>query len=58
MNLLLTALGEEAMSNSSVLEPARLGELLEALSAADRTRAIEGLELLATAALKTQRSKS
>ncbi len=58
MNLLLTAVGEEAVSSSSVLEPARLTEVLELLSAADRTKAIEGLELLAAAALLTKRSKS
>ena len=58
INLLLTATGEEAVSSSSVLEPARLTKLLEALCATDRTKAIAGLELLATAALSTKRSKS
>ncbi len=45
-NLLLATIGEEAVSSSSVLEPARLTKLLESLSATDRTKAIEGLELL------------
>ena len=44
INLLLTTLGEEAMSKSSVLEPERLTELFESLSRTDRTKAIEGLE--------------
>ena len=38
VNLLLTAAGEEAVSSSSVLEPARLTKLLEALCATDRTK--------------------
>jgi MarR family transcriptional regulator, organic hydroperoxide resistance regulator len=46
---LLTAAGLEAMSNTSVLEAARLATVLDRLSPADRERAVAGLELLAEA---------
>jgi len=44
-----TAKGSCAMSHGSVLEPARLRRLLEALSDAELRHAVEGLELLARA---------
>ena len=44
-----TPQGSRAMSNGSVLEPARLRRLLETLTAAERRKAIQGLELLARA---------
>lgn len=47
----LTDRGQEAMSGGSVLQSERLNLLLEQLSKEDRTRAVDGLELLARAAL-------
>ena len=50
--LLLTGKGQEAMSSSSVLEAGRLAALLAALSAAELSKALEGMELLAAAAFR------
>jgi DNA-binding MarR family transcriptional regulator len=46
----LTPRGAEAMAATSVLDAARVGELLAKLSPTRRRRAIEGLALLASAA--------
>ena len=46
-----TAAGTEAMRNSSVLEPDSLMVLLKRLTEEERNRAVEGLELLARAAV-------
>lgn len=48
----LTPKGLDAMSRTSVLDYGRVVRLLERLSAKDRKRAIEGLALLADAALE------
>ena len=48
--LRLAAKGADAMRESSVLEPARVSRLLDALTAAERRAALRGLELLARAA--------
>ena len=48
--LRLTAAGGAAMSESSVLEAARVRTLLRQLTAAERVRALDGLALLARAA--------
>lgn len=53
----LTDRGQEAMSGGSVLQSDRLAALLEELSNEDRTRAVEGLELLARAALAAKGRK-
>jgi len=50
--LLLTGKGQKAMSSSSVLEVDRLAALLATLSTAELSKALEGMELLATAAFK------
>jgi DNA-binding MarR family transcriptional regulator len=44
-----TPKGSSAMSSGSVLEAARLRRLLETLTETERRRAVEGLELLASA---------
>ncbi len=48
--LRLVPKGMEAMSATSVLDPARLAQVLCRLSPADRRRAVDGLALLADAA--------
>ena len=48
--LRLTAAGARAMADSSVLESTRVRALLRCLKSAERTRALEGLALLARAA--------
>ena len=48
--VLRTGAGTQAMSSGSVLETDRLGALLLMLSEEERTRAVDGLELLAAAA--------
>ena len=48
--LRLTGTGARAMADSSVLESARVRALLRCLEGAERTRALEGLALLARAA--------
>ena len=53
--LLLTEKGQQAMSSSSVLEPDRLAALLATLSAAEQSKALEGIELLAAAAFRLTR---
>lgn len=50
----LTPHGVEAMSSTSVLQRDRLEAVLASLSEADRARAVEGLELLARAALESK----
>lgn len=49
--LRLTAAGAKALSASSVLDARRVAGVLAALPAAQRRRAVDGLALLATAAL-------
>src|SRR4051794_15930056 len=49
-----TRKGTEAMSRGSVLEPERLRELLGLLTEQERTRAVEGIELIACAATRMQ----
>ena len=49
--LRLTALGAEAMSSTSVLDTVRVRNLLKKLSARERDLAVEGLRLLAQAAV-------
>ncbi len=51
----LTDRGQDAMRDGSVLQSDRLATLLEGLSDEDRTCAVEGLELLARAALASKR---
>ena len=53
----LSEQGAKAMSASSVLDANQLGRLLESLDDHDRVRAVEGLELLATAALHTPKRR-
>ena|SRR5690348_14006250 len=48
--VLRTPAGTAAMSSGSVLESSRLLALLSTLTAGERTRAVEGLELIARAA--------
>jgi DNA-binding MarR family transcriptional regulator len=48
--ILRTRAGSKAMSTGSVLEAARLEQVLRALTADEQARAIDGLELLARAA--------
>lgn len=50
--LRLTRKGAAAMAANSVLEGARVGRLLAAMTAADRTAALHGLTLLAEAATR------
>jgi DNA-binding MarR family transcriptional regulator len=50
--LRLSALGEKAMQNGSVLETGRVRALLAVMSRDERARAIAGLELLARAATR------
>ena len=45
----LTSAGQQALDDSSILSPARLGAVLERLGPTDRERAVVGLELLAGA---------
>ncbi|HVS51676.1 MAG TPA: MarR family transcriptional regulator [Opitutaceae bacterium] len=52
--LTLTTAGAEAMSRASVLDRRRVGAVLARLAAADQTRAIAGLALLAKAAREFQ----
>lgn len=49
--LRLSAQGLHAMQSSSVLDTTRVGAMLDRLSPSDRTRAVDGLRLLAQAAL-------
>jgi len=51
VGLRLSAQGAKAMQAGSVLDTRRVGALLAQLNAADRARAIDGLALLARAAL-------
>ena len=53
--LMRTAQGTAAMSEGSVLEAKRLERLLKRLSTSDQQRAIDGLELLASAATEAPR---
>jgi DNA-binding MarR family transcriptional regulator len=55
LSLRLSAQGERAMQGSSVLETRRVATMLAKLSATERTRAIEGLRLLADAARRTDK---
>lgn len=57
LRLRLGPRGAAAMRASSVLEPARVRRLLAALTPADRRRAIEGLALLADAAVAMMESE-
>lgn len=52
-HLRLSEQGARAMRATSVLDPRRLADLLRRLSDSERARAIEGIELLAKAALET-----
>jgi DNA-binding MarR family transcriptional regulator len=52
--ILRTPAGTRAMSDGSVLESARLAELLELLTSDERRRAVEGLELIAGASRQLQ----
>jgi len=52
-----TASGTAAMSSGSVLETERLRELLEVMTAEERYRAVEGLELIARAALRVTKGE-
>jgi DNA-binding MarR family transcriptional regulator len=52
VELRLTRLGIERMQASSVLDHARVGEVLAALSARQRSAAVRGLEILAAGARK------
>jgi DNA-binding MarR family transcriptional regulator len=54
----LTARGLRLREAQSVLEPERVRKLLSHLSDADRSRALEGLELLAQAAQKEMSSRT
>jgi DNA-binding MarR family transcriptional regulator len=56
-SLRLSTLGERAMQGGSVLETARVAALLAELTAAERTRALAGLELLAHAARQLPRRR-
>ena len=51
----LTRAGAKAMAESSVLEPSRVQALLNRLTSEERTRALEGLGLLARAARELAR---
>jgi DNA-binding MarR family transcriptional regulator len=53
--LRLSAQGARAMQGSSVLETRRVAAVLAKLTAAERSRAIEGLRLLADAARRTDK---
>lgn len=53
----LSPRGGEAMSGSSVLEAGKLERVLETLPAAERKRAVEGLEVLAHATLEIKEKK-
>ena len=55
IELRLTAAGAEALSGTSVLEPARVRALLRALPAAERARAVAGLSMLGRAAATLDR---
>jgi MarR family transcriptional regulator, organic hydroperoxide resistance regulator len=55
--VLRTAAGTQAMSSSSVLEGALLRDLLLTLNDEERSRAVEGLELLATGARRVAGGK-
>ena len=50
VNLLLSPAGQRVRDASSVLDPERVAQMLAQLSTAERTRALEGLALLAQAA--------
>jgi MarR family transcriptional regulator, organic hydroperoxide resistance regulator len=54
IGLVLSDKGARAMQASSVLETARVRRMLERLSAAERTRALDGLALLARAARESR----
>ena len=54
VDLLLSAKGAAAMQASSVLETARVKKMLSMLTAAERTRALDGLALLGKAARQAQ----
>jgi len=52
VGLYLTPQGSEAMSATSVLDARRVAAVLSSLVPRDRTRALRGLELLASASMK------
>jgi DNA-binding MarR family transcriptional regulator len=54
IDVFLTAGGDQAMADASVLDRGRVATLLGELSAAERTRAVAGLALLARAARAAQ----
>jgi DNA-binding MarR family transcriptional regulator len=56
IELRLTALGADAMSETSVLDPKRVARVLARLSASEQKRALDGLALLARAACEDQAS--
>jgi len=53
----LTALGSKAMSATSVLDSRRVSALLRRLTLAQRRRALQGLQLLASASLQISKGK-
>jgi DNA-binding MarR family transcriptional regulator len=55
--LFLTALGDRAMSATSVLDPARVRAMLGRLGSGTRREALRGLALLAEAAMSVRRRK-
>lgn len=55
--LWLTERGAEAMAATSVLDSARVAQLLEMLSVSERKKAVEGLALLARAARELKEEK-
>jgi DNA-binding MarR family transcriptional regulator len=57
VDLLLSTRGAAAMQASSVLESARVSQMLAQLTAAERKRALEGLGLLARAARNAQENR-
>ena len=53
----LTPAGREAIASHSVLDPHRLSKLMSTMSAADRSRAVEGLQALASSARRHRESE-
>lgn len=58
VRLRLSPAGRRIRTASSVLDPARVGEMLDCLSVKDRGRAIAGLRLLAEAAQASMRKRA
>lgn len=58
IELLLSTTGAAAMQASSVLQSARVKEMLARLTPAERTRALDGLTLLAKGARRAQGGKA